>query len=88
MTERTRGRIWQRIRAQVLKANPLCVMCQSAGRVTLAREVDHITPLHKGGTDDTTNLQGLCVPCHADKSARDLGHRVRHWTGADGWPVE
>ena len=32
-------------------------------------EVDHITPLFKGGTDDEINLQALCPNCHAEKTS-------------------
>lgn len=85
MKERLRGRKWQRIRWQVLSANPLCVQCEKAGRVKLASEVDHIVPLHKGGTDDLTNLQGLCADCHVDKTSLDQGHRVKPTIGIDGW---
>lgn len=87
MKERLRGRKWQRIRWQVLSANPLCVQCEKAGRVKLASEVDHIVPLHKGGTDDLTNLQGLCADCHVDKTSLDQGHRVKPTIGIDGWPA-
>ena len=75
------------LRARTLRANPLCVTCQRKGRLTAAAEVDHITPLHKGGTDDSSNLQGLCHPCHADKTAAEQGYKVRVQIGADGWPV-
>ena len=27
-------------------------------------EIDHITPLYKGGTNDIINLQALCPNCH------------------------
>lgn len=63
------------IRAAVLRANPLCIHCQRAGRVTLADEVDHIIPLAKGGTDEFKNLQGLCRDCHARKSAGESTQR-------------
>ena len=33
-----------------------------------AAEVDHITPLTLGGTDDDANLQALCTPCHRTKT--------------------
>jgi ATP adenylyltransferase len=36
-----------------------------------AIEVDHIVPGHKGGTDDTSNLQALCYSCNATKRDRD-----------------
>lgn len=76
------------IRAAVLRCNPLCVVCEGKGRTTAATEVDHIKPLHKGGTDDQDNLQGLCHDCHSDKTRRDLGQKGRPEIGADGWPVE
>ena len=31
-------------------------------------EIDHIVPLHKGGTNAPSNLQLLCSPCHRRKS--------------------
>lgn len=86
MTERQRGRKLQERRARYLRANPLCKHCLAKGLVTQAVEVDHITPLHKGGKDCfDTNGQGLCVPCHKDKTAKDRGGRGR--TGVDGWPL-
>lgn len=86
-TTRTRGRTWQRIRAQVLFDEPLCRACMACGRVTAAAEVDHIKPLHAGGTDARENLQALCASCHADKSAAELGHERREVVGLDGWPA-
>lgn len=70
---------WRRCRAQVLKLNPLCVYCKLIGRVTTATDVDHITPLSKGGAMwDQSNLQALCKSCHGSKSARQQ-HRHRRW---------
>ena len=72
-TERTRGGKWQRIRAQVLRRDQYrCVDC---GRVGLDNEVDHINPLHTGGTDDMGNLAVRCSSCHAIKSAAEAGSR-------------
>lgn len=31
-------------------------------------EIDHVTPLWAGGTDDASNLQALCGTCHNIKS--------------------
>lgn len=76
------------IRARVLQANPLCVMCQAKNKVEVATEVDHIKPLFKGGTDAFDNLQGLCSACHADKSAQESGKRRATAFGLDGYPVE
>ena len=49
--KRTTGRPWMRLRAAVLDAQPLCVRCLAAGRTVAAREVDHVLPVHRGGTD-------------------------------------
>jgi 5-methylcytosine-specific restriction protein A len=68
------------------RANWLCEDCIKQARTTPAREVDHIIPLHKGGTDAIDNLAALCVPCHQAKTARDMGYRVKPRIGIDGWP--
>ena len=73
-TERVRGSAWMRIRARVLRAEPRCVLCLAAGRLAAAVEVDHRMPLARGGTDDDTNLQGLCRRCHKEKT--DAEQRV------------
>ena len=48
-----------------------CQECRTTGRVLPAHEVDHITPLHLGGTDDEGNLQAINRECHKRKTARD-----------------
>lgn len=78
-----------RIRNRVFERDGwLCVCCAADGRTTVATEVDHILPLHKGGTDDLENLQALCGECHARKTARDMGRRPRPRIGPDGWPED
>ena len=68
---RNRTADYQRTRVDVLDANPLCVACLAEGRTVAAAEVDHVVPLHLGGTDDPSNLQGLCLRHHALKSAKE-----------------
>ena len=62
---------WQRLRRLVLGREPLCRICMADGRVVEATVVDHITPLADGGTNDVTNLQPLCKPCHDRKTMRE-----------------
>lgn len=88
MIKRIRGRRLQRIREQHLREHPLCVACLARGRVTAAEEVDHIVALVNGGADAPENRQGLCRECHRQKTARDLGRRLKRQIGADGWPIE
>ena len=40
-----------------------------------AVQVDHVTPLAEGGSDDVANLQALCASCHAMKSAAEARWR-------------
>ena len=80
---------WDRIRLQALKRdNHLCQPCLKAGRITEAREVDHIKPKANGGTDAMVNLQSICRECHAAKTAQDEGWRRPRQVGLDGYPVE
>lgn len=88
MNARVRGRAAQENRLRVLKRDGgMCVHCLAVGRASIATEVDHITPLFKGGTDDDDNKQSLCHACHSDKSARDMGKKARGSVGLDGIPL-
>ena len=84
---RTRGRRWSAMRARVLQDEPRCVHCLATGRLSAATEVDHIEPLHRGGSDELSNLQPLCHDCHATKSAGERGAHRRPVIDVDGWPV-
>lgn len=78
--ERLRGRPWARIRSRIMSRDPLCVACLRVDRVRATAEVDHIVPVEKGGSDDDSNLQGLCHGCHAEKTASE--QRARFVTAA------
>jgi 5-methylcytosine-specific restriction protein A len=63
------GRPWRRKREAVMRRDQyLCQPCKMQGRITEATEVDHITNVAEGGTDDATNLQAICSQCHAVKT--------------------
>jgi 5-methylcytosine-specific restriction enzyme A len=64
------------IRKRLLDHSPLCLMCQKQGIIKAATQVDHIKPLHKGGTDDMDNLQPLCVECHKVKTLHDVTRKT------------
>ena len=69
-----RRRIWwgpMGLRTMQLRKQPLCETCKKEGRVTVAKDVDHIKP-HRGNWSlfaDPENLQSLCKPCHSRKTA-------------------
>lgn len=73
-TARGYGYVWQKLRASVMRRDAyLCQACKAQGRLTVATEVDHITPKAHGGTDAMSNLRAICTPCHRTKTAREAG---------------
>lgn len=66
--KRITGRKLQEMREALFQEQPLCVLCNKAGRITPATERDHIIPLTEGGQDVDSNVQGLCKDCHESKS--------------------
>lgn len=83
-TERGYGRAWQIIRKQALERDKhLCQECLRNERYIEAKEVDHIIEKASGGTDDLTNLQSLCTPCHKIKTNK----KKIAPCNTDGWPT-
>ena len=73
------GRQWSAIRRMYVQAHPLCERCLKAGRYVKVEEVHHIKPLADGGTNDESNLIGLCRKCHAEIHA-EMGTRSHNET--------
>jgi Restriction endonuclease len=64
-----RKRIKPSLRFEILKRdNYRCQMCGVTAKDGATLEIDHITPVSKGGTNDADNLQVLCRDCNAGKS--------------------
>lgn len=88
-SDRLRG--WtgvQQRRRRMARSHGLCEACRAEGRVRLATVVDHIKPLALGGSDEDTNTQNLCDPCHDKKTRKDFGFKEKKTIGVDGWPIE
>jgi 5-methylcytosine-specific restriction protein A len=68
---RMRGRRLQERRKRWFALHPLCVHCAERGITTIATQLDHVTPLFRGGRDDGP-VQGLCLECHQAKTAEEL----------------
>ena len=64
-----------RMREAVFATSPYCLVCEGNGVVRFATEVDHIIPLHLGGSNDPSNLQPICRRCHAEKTEREKQSR-------------
>lgn len=58
-------------RNQVLKEEPCCRLCGKP-----AVTVDHIKAKSQGGTDERSNLRGLCQDCH-DKRSKEQAAKGR-----------
>ncbi len=96
--ERGYDSAWVKVRNEVMRRDcGLCQVCKRAGRTTLAHAVDHIVSKAKAATlkwdraktDDPTNLEAICNPCHLVKTEAEQGKRKRprKVIGDDGWPV-
>lgn len=88
------GSSWDRQRPSIFRRDRyLCVTCLTKGRVSSATSVDHVVPKAKGGTDEPSNLQSVCSPCHTAKSLQEAAeaqgreYRKKQSIGKDGWPV-
>ncbi len=49
----------------------LCAICGNEFRGA-ELTLDHIIPRRLGGKDELSNFQLLCLPCHTEKSAKEL----------------
>ncbi|WP_244111448.1 HNH endonuclease [Burkholderia cepacia] len=86
---RTRGSKWMKIRARILRRDPICVLCTQQDVVRESVVVDHIKPLEHGGTDADDNLRGLCADHHDQVTRQQFGHRERRKAfGPDGLPLD
>jgi 5-methylcytosine-specific restriction enzyme A len=63
---------WRQLSKRFLEDNPLCVQCQSEGRVEAASVTDHKIRV-KDGADfwDVSNYQPLCHKCHNRKRNKE-----------------
>jgi 5-methylcytosine-specific restriction protein A len=70
---RTRGSAWMKIREEVMNRDcGICQTCKRNGNVSAATQVDHIIPLHQGGTDAMDNLEAICTNCHSIKTSIEV----------------
>lgn len=65
------GRDHEIMRDIILREEPLCRPCHKRGRITPAIIAEHIVPLAEGGTNARENYQGICKPCHDEKTAAE-----------------
>jgi 5-methylcytosine-specific restriction protein A len=49
------------------------VYCERCGNLCMRFEIDHATPDGLGGEPTLSNAVLLCLPCHKEKTAGDVG---------------
>jgi hypothetical protein len=49
----------------------VCLCCGAAGNLS----IDHVIPISRGGNDDITNVQPLCLPCNQSKRDQEIDYR-------------
>jgi 5-methylcytosine-specific restriction protein A len=70
-------------RKAVLERDPYCKL-RFAGICTIrSTHCDHIIPVSAGGSDDLSNLQGVCNPCHLRKTSYEGHAALGHTTPED-----
>lgn len=71
-----RTAILKGIRFEVFKRDSF--KCQYCGAVApeVVLQIDHIQPVSKGGTNDSTNLITACIACNAGKRDKTLDDRT------------
>lgn len=57
---------WEQVKADQGYICPGCLLFEP----DIVLTVDHIIPVSKGGTNDISNIQGLCGPCNSRKGNR------------------
>lgn len=75
------GYAHQQQRVEVLALQRLCPGYPAGihgHRAVRTTQLDHVTPLVRGGTSARTNVRGLCASCNARKGNHE---RVRHAGG-------
>lgn len=81
---------WRQLRNLQLSAEPLCKLCEEAGKVTAATVVDHIEP-HRGDEKlfwDQENLRSLCTPCHEHLASVKDTTGIDPGCNVDGEPLD
>jgi 5-methylcytosine-specific restriction protein A len=92
---------WKQLRQWKLQQNPLCELCEAEGKIVSAVDVHHMTPVETARTPqemeqlcfNPSNLQALCISCHADihrnaKSHTKEAHKQRERDRLERWKAE
>lgn len=71
-TQRGYDHAWRKLSEYKRTIDPLCELCEQAGKVTPATEVHHIRPIADAPELrlEPSNLMSTCTPCHIEIDAQ------------------
>ena len=80
-----RTKISKTLREKILKRdNNKCCLCGEANYL----EIDHIKPIHQGGTNEENNLRTLCHSCNGKRNAGLRWDKVENGWRMDTSPIK
>ena len=73
---------WKVLRRKKLTEFPVCECCERSGRITVATEVHHMTPVESTSSESQmiclmfnySNLMSVCHACHSDIHRKMFSH--------------
>lgn len=72
---------WKQLRKVNRSEYPLCASCLLRGLVVETEHIDHVIPHQQDEDRFLVNLfQGLCAPCHTQKTKLERQGIYRHYT--------
>ena len=75
------SKAWKDTRTAMKSKFPLCGACLIEGKVTSTEHIDHVIPHRRDSDRFLVNLfQGLCGPCHTQKTLLESKGIYRHYT--------
>jgi hypothetical protein len=83
----TQRREWTAGERRTILERQKC-LCPGCGDKLDKYEIDHINPLCRGGTNDVSNLQAICPPCHSGKTQieqQDTGRMIESQMSPKLW---
>ena len=74
--QRGYDRQYRKRRLEFLENQPWCLACLAEGKYVRADTVDHVKPMARGGSNESSNFQPLCKACNEKKGVKTTDYRL------------